>query len=109
MFLAKFLCDMVSFRGISMRQGTGSGEVLPSQVIPGGYGPKQGCTKHLKLGGHNSSRALSSLRHEATFKDKKGTSLFIAKSWGTRAPSAHCAPPVPMSTARSRPLTGIRH
>ena len=40
------------------------------------------------LGGHDAPRALFSLEKGTFSKNKKGTSLFIAKSWGVRAPSA---------------------
>ena len=39
--------------------------------------------KHLKLGGgHDTSRALFLKKKGAFSKNEKGTSLFIAKSWG---------------------------
>ena len=40
------------------------------------------------LGGHDTSRALFLKRKGAFSKNEKGTSLFIAKSWGAHAPSA---------------------
>ena len=40
------------------------------------------------LGGHDASRALVPLEKGALSRNKKGSSLFIAKSWGAHAPSA---------------------
>ena len=53
----------------------------------------QGRNKHLKLGGGATLRGHFFLKKKGAFSEnKKGTSLFIAKSWGACAPSA---PPVP--------------
>ena len=49
----------------------------------------QGRRKHFKLGGaRNFEGTLFLKRRGALSRNKKGTSLFIAKSWGARAPSA---------------------
>ena len=55
---------------------------------------EQGRRKHLKLGGHDASRALVPLENGAFSRNKKGTSLFSAKSWGGMCPQC---PPVPTS------------
>ena len=47
-----------------------------SHNMPG----EQGCRKHLKLGGHDTLRALFRKKMGAFSKNKEGTSLFIAKS-----------------------------
>ena len=50
------------------------------------------------LEGARHFKGTFSLRKKGLSKNKKGTSLFIAKPWGTHAPSA---PPVPTSMAPS--------
>ena len=56
----------------------------------------------LNLEGHDTSWALFSEEEGALSRNIKGTSLFIAKSWGARAPSAPGGhvPPVPTSMLR---------
>ena len=51
----------------------------------------QGRRKHLKLGGGGTTnRGYFFLKKNGAFSiDRKGTSLFIAKSWGARSPSSH--------------------
>ena len=44
------------------------------------FPPNQGRRKHLKLGGHDTSRALFPKKKGAFSKNEEGTSLFIAKS-----------------------------
>ena len=46
----------------------------------------QGRRKHLKLGKHDAARALFLKKNGAFFRNKKGTSLFKAKSWGHVTP-----------------------
>ena len=56
----------------------------------------QGRRKNLKLGGGDTARGYFFLTKKwVSSKNKKGISLFIAKSWGEHVP--HCPPaPTPM-------------
>ena len=75
-----------------MREGSKK-ECLTSIIHVTSYGLKseQGRRKHLKLGGARLFKASFFLEKGALSKNKKGTSLFIAKSWGHVPP----VPPVP--------------
>ena len=49
---------------------------------------KAGTWEAYQTWGHDTSRALFPEKRGAFSKDNKRNSLFTAKSWGTRAPSA---------------------
>ena len=69
----------------------GSGGALGACALPQGFAINkevpQGRWKHSNLGARHDEGTFS-LRKRAFSKNKKGTSLFIAKSWGH-------VPPVP--------------